>query len=36
MKLKQTAANLSKLADLCDFNFAIEYRPGRSNAAADA
>ena len=36
MKSKQTAADLSKLADLSDFNFDIEYRSGRSNAAADA
>ena len=36
MKSKQTAADLSKLADLSDFNFEIEYRSGRSNAAADA
>ena len=35
-KSKQTAADLSKLADLSDFNFDIEYRSGRSNAAADA
>ena len=36
MKSKQTAADLSKLADLSDFNFDIEYRSGRSDAAADA
>jgi len=33
---KQTAADMSKLADLSDFNFTIEYRSGRSNVAADA
>lgn len=33
---KQTAADMSKLADLSDFNFTIEYRSGRSNIAADA
>ena len=36
MKSKQTAADISKLADLADFNFQTEYRSGRSNAAADA
>jgi len=36
MKSKQTAADLSKLADLSDFNFEIEYRSVRSNDATDA
>ena len=36
MKYKQTAADLSKLADLSYFNFEIEYRSGRANAAAGA
>ena len=36
MKFKHTAADPGKLADLSDFNFEIEYRSGRSNAAADA
>jgi len=35
MKSKQTAADISKLADLADFNFQTEYRSGRSNAVAD-
>ncbi len=33
---KPTAADMSKLADLSDFNFTIEYRSGKSNSAADA
>ena len=32
MKFKQTAADLSKLADFSGFNLRIEYRSGRSNA----
>ena len=31
---KTTAADMSKLADLSDFNFSIEYRSGKSNTAA--
>ena len=33
---KQTAADMSKLADLSDFNFQLQYKPGRVNKAADA
>lgn len=33
---KQTAADMSKLADLSDFNFQLKYKPGRVNRAADA
>ena len=33
---KKTAADMSKLAELADFNFEIEYRSGKSNTAADA
>ena len=33
---KHTAADMSKLADLSDFNFTIEYRSGKTNTIADA
>ena len=33
---RHTTADMGKLADLSDFNYIIEYRSGKSNAAADA
>ena len=36
LKSRQTAADMSKLSELSDFNFTIEYRTGISNKAADA
>ena len=33
---KQTAADMSKLAELADYDFELQYRTGKSNVAADA
>ena len=36
MSAKKTAADMSKIADLSDYTFTIEYKPGKKNEAADA
>ena len=36
MQSKQTTADMGKLAELADYNFIIEYKPGKTNLAADA
>ena len=36
LKAKTTAADASKLAELADFHFEIQFRSGKSNVAADA